>query len=263
MVVKPHFEEPPVREVNLTVYFKWVATLQALNLAQLRIDWKNPYPKVSEVPPLRPTDGRAFAKYLSENSFWPMPLTTFTNARGDRSVELQNDRFGIVWRFDEGPKAYPGYDDLAAELRDRFSQFREELKSNLTEDVEPVCVSISYQNLIEGYAPEAVAAGVLTGWNFGEGVVASPQSLGLHLDFQSPSEDSSVDIQVDIGTDNVDDPDIDKPCCALDISATVQLSSRDALNAALEKAHDLITDKFLGIINDDMRRRWRWRDGPV
>ncbi|MEU8259334.1 TIGR04255 family protein [Micromonospora sp. NPDC048999] len=254
------FEEPPVREVSLTVFFERVATLQSLNLAQLRVDWNESYPKVSEVPPRPALRGDApMRQYLGGNSFWPMPLTAFTNARGDQTIELQNDRFGIVWRFHQGPKTYPGYDELVAELLLRFAEFRRAVSSSLIQEIEPTDIHVSYTNLIEGVLPESLAVGILTNWQTSLAQLDPPELAGLRLHYCSPEleEDVALTIMVDPSFDR--DRERDDPCASLEIEGAISLQDAPSVDRPLAIAHDAVVRKFFELTNNDMRTKWGLR----
>ncbi|QKW11802.1 TIGR04255 family protein [Verrucosispora sp. NA02020] len=254
------FEEPPVREVSLTVFFERVATLQSLNLAQLRVDWKDAYPKVSEVPPRPPLRGDTpMHQYLGGNSFWPMPLTAFTNARGDQTIELQNDRFGIVWRFHQGPKTYPGYDELSTELLLRFEDFRRAISNSLAQELNPTDSYVSYTNLIEGVLPESLAVGILTNWQTSLARLDPPELAGLRLHYCSPEleEDVALTIMVDPSFDR--DRDRDDPCASLELEGSISLDDSLAIDQSLAIAHDAVVKKFLELTSNDMKTKWGLR----
>jgi uncharacterized protein (TIGR04255 family) len=258
MVGASRFEEPPVREVSLTVFFEPIATLQALNLAALRMDWSSDYPKVSEVPPRPPlrTEGR-FREYLGSNSFWPMPLTAFANERGNQTIELQNDRFGIVWRFDRSPKAYPGYDHLSNELLVRFVEFRSALTVSIDHDPVPVAASISYSNHIEGYDAATFALGVLTGWTVQNVASPQPDLASLYLHYCDPTDDDSVSVNITI--DSPVEAERIGPSCSLELHATSSVAG-DELAETLNRTHEAVHARFRQLINEKLEQRWGKRD---
>jgi uncharacterized protein (TIGR04255 family) len=253
------FEEPPVREVALTVFFERIPTLQALNLAQLRVNWGASYPKVGEVPPRLPIRGRqSYLEYLSTNSFWPMPLTTFTNNRGDQAIELQSDRFSLVWRFDEGPKAYPGYNVLSQELLTRFREFREGIAESVLAEVKVTDAILSYTNHVAGYKPESLALGILTGWVHDLSITASADVASLKLHYCSPYKDDDAALTVVVDQPKSDENE--EPASSLELEASISIRDGQDLEKRIRTAHDLLGQKFLDIANDDLRRRWGFQD---
>lgn len=257
MSIDPRFEEPPVREVALTIFFDRVPTLQSINLAKLRVRWANEYPKVSEVPPRPPLRGeRAFAEYLGTNSFWPMPFTAFTSTRGDRAIQIQSDRFGIAWRFDHAPKMYPGYEALSQELMMRFSEFREAILSELEQDVDPTDIDVEYTNLIEGYRPEDFAAGVLTKWSSSQSACGAADLAGLRLHFCSDVGDSNIALTVSV--DPTFDEESSGASCLFELNATTDMGPDDDIEVAMRTAHDVLVGKFVELTNDNLRARWGW-----
>ncbi|MEU7983019.1 TIGR04255 family protein [Micromonospora sp. NPDC049081] len=259
MSIDPRFEEPPVREVGLTIFFDRVPTLQSINLAKLRVSWANDYPKVSEVPPRPPLRGeRAFAEYLSSDSFWPMPFIAFTSTRGDRAIQIQSDRFGIAWRFDHAPKMYPGYEELSRELLTRFAEFREAIASELEQDLEPTDIDVEYTNLIDGYRPEDFAAGVLTNWANSQALCGPADLAGLRLHFCSNVGNSEIALTISINP--TFDEQSDASSCVFELNATAKMSPSDEVEGTMRAAHGVLVDRFVELTNDSLRAGWGWNN---
>lgn len=259
MVTELRFKEPPVREVALTVFFDRITTLQTINLAKLRVAWLSAYPKVNEVPPRPPLRGeRSFAEFLGSNSFWPMPFTTFEDESGRHAIQLQADRFGIVWNFAKSGEGYPGYVKLSDELMDRFGEFKEVIAQELEEDVRVTDVDLEYTNEVEGFSPEQLVLGILTNWQVDELSIERPSLAGLRLHYCTDvgSDDTTLDITVNPLFESAA-----SDACNLELRVTSSVSSQDEIVPRMNTAHDILIEKFLSVLNDEMRRRWGLHDG--
>jgi uncharacterized protein (TIGR04255 family) len=259
MVTELRFKDPPVREVALTVFFDKISTLQTINLARLRVAWLDAYPNVKEVPPRPPLRGdRSFAEFLGSNSFWPMPSTTFADESGRHAIQLQADRFGIVWNFAKFGEGYPGYMKLSAEVMSRFGEFKEVVAQELDENVKVTDVDLEYTNEVESLSPEELVLGILTNWQASELSVERANLAGLRLHYctNMKPDDTTLDITVDPLFESVANGG-----CTLEIKVTASVSSQDEVGSRMNSAHDVLVEKFLSILNDDMRRRWGLHDG--
>lgn len=254
MAGNPRFKEPPVREVALTVFFDRIPTLQTINLARLRVNWMETYPNVNEVPPRPPFRGeRSYAEFLGSNSSWPMPFTTFSDDFGDHVIQLQADRFGIVWSFAKYRRGYPGYERLSQELFSRFEEFQAEVSRELGIDTTVTDIDLEYTNEVENYSPEQLALGILTGWRDVPLTVNQADLAGLCLHYCDDLDigDGALTISVETpsGTDRTD-------TCSLELNVTARVTDQRDVHLSMESAHDLLVNRFVSLLNDDLRRQW-------
>lgn len=159
------FLKPPVRRVELTIYFDASDAVQASHVAPLSQIWKEMYPIVTEHAPTPPGDESSDnISVLNANSYWPIPFTRYSSEVDRRSVAFQRDRFEVRWNFDEESGApYPGFESLLATLRQEFDVFSGVLHdSDLTLSIKKA--ECRYVNRIQGITAAQLAVGVLTDW---------------------------------------------------------------------------------------------------
>lgn len=120
----PKFENPPVKETVLGLQFDPIGDLTASRLGvfaeSLGRGWR-----VDEQPQL-PTVIEAFAQQRVTLPLNVRKLSRLriTNAKGDRMIQVQYNRFHYNWLGQAGPP-YPTYDVLRPEFQRYFDLFRE------------------------------------------------------------------------------------------------------------------------------------------
>jgi uncharacterized protein (TIGR04255 family) len=259
MASGPRFEAPPVREVALTIYFDPVRTMQTLTIAQLRVDWLDDYPKLSEaIPRLSWKDpSTSFVDMLSGDAVWPMPLCEFINAAGDKAIQIQNDRFGIVWRFDGPPDSYPGHQILAEELLTRFGAFERLVAERMTASINVERVTIGYENYIDGLTPQQLAIGILTNWSAEVGGNAGDADrCALRLGYLPGEDRRDTFVALNVRVDPCAEFEGTAPAATLSLNATREIHDVKELVSGLEETHAAIIEGFLKITTDDMKRQW-------
>lgn len=259
MAPGPHFEDPPVREVSLTIYFDSIRTMQTLTLAQLRVEWLEDYPKLSEVVPRLPwkESQNSFVDMLAGDANWPMPLCEFINAAGDKTIQIQNDRFGIVWRFDGPPDSYPGHQVLADELLSRFGSFERLVGERMELHVSVERVTVGYINYVDGMTPQRLAVGILTNWSKAvEDNAAIADRCALRIGYVQDDENVTAAVASNVRVDPCLALEGAGPAAALSLDATRQVNGSKELVAGLEETHAAIVKTFLEITTDEMKRQW-------
>lgn len=259
MLGEPRFARPPVREVELTILFEPLETLQTLTLAPLRVDWSEDYPKLSEVAP-RPSSqerGRESVKFVPTEGSWPMPLCTFISTDGNRAIQVQNDMFGITWSFDAQSPTYPGFEALRQELCAKFTEFERLVGSALGIEVKVTEVSTSYLNHVEGMPAEDLCLGVLTGWTVEPRATQESSidyaGIRVHHCASDNNQQTSLLIGVDTAVSEAED---DGPAATLRLQGERMTDSSKVVTESLSIVHDILLAKFLQLTTPEMRERW-------
>jgi uncharacterized protein (TIGR04255 family) len=245
------FDEPPVRSVQLCLYFDEVTALKTSHLSSLREIWRDDYPVADELSPLPPRRSDATSRII-ESDDWPMPYTSFTSEDSGAGLAIQGDRFCRTWSF-TGDQ-YPGFDALLDDLAGKWSQFVDVVAREVGSRVKIVGASCLYANEFSGLQPGELSLGVLSSWTapFSPTTRARYQGARLHY---------------------CDDPDLDG--CAITISVDEQASDTPTLTlfvevdaeenphkdssegaSLLRRAHSQLIRSFLSRTNAEQHQRW-------
>jgi hypothetical protein len=246
------FVKPPVRRVELTVFFTASGAVQASHVASLSQVWKDTYPKVTERPPTPPDDDPSDqVSVLNQTSHWPIPFTTYSSAVERRSVAFQQDRFQVRWDFDEETGTpYPGFDSLLRTMRNEFEVFSGTLRENdLTLDVESS--ECRYVNHIAGVTAAELAVGVLTGWQGSAAPRVSDSGyVGIRLhEFTATGEDAKHDCSSLVAVDAKEDG-------SPSLSIIVTHNGGQNELGGIVHAHAALIETFLKHTSDEQHRMW-------
>ncbi|WDF33717.1 hypothetical protein PTW37_01950 [Arthrobacter agilis] len=250
-VHKPlRFATPPVKQVELTVYFRSDVTISASAIAPLNARWKSIYPSVAENPPLMSEDVEDRFSFIGQtSSHWPIPFTRYTSEQERRSVAFQQDRFEVQWDFDDSEGSpYPGFESLLQTLRTEFAAFTETLKESSI-NLEVSGSRCHYENRLSGMSAAELAVGILTGWRGVPDQQADESGyVGIRV-HACPTKDRE-DCSTLVAVDAQDDGD---PSLAFFVSR--KGPDNDGLGG-IARAHDELIDAFLRYTTDDQRNAW-------
>lgn len=255
---KLRFTDPPVVSVSLTVFFEPLERLQASHLSSLREQWKDHYPNLAELPPLRPRNRGGNEAALVPIGSWPCPYIMFSSEDDQSSIAIQSDRFIRSWSFraTETPVVtYPGFDTIREDLVRHFNQFKETVRTELDQKVTVTGSECDYLNLLDNeMTPEQLMVGVTTKWNLvASAPISSATTYGgvrLHLCAADALEGCSVTLQLDVDSDGP----------MLDIQSAFDISADDATAdldlGGLDLAHDKLIETFLEYTSVEMQSKW-------
>ncbi|OXS33884.1 hypothetical protein CHR28_17625 [Streptomyces sp. XY006] len=260
MAEQLRFERPPVHAVSLALLFDTLPKLQTLDLAQLRVDWREDYPILRESTPMPAWQAseQDDVEFVRSGLSWPMALCSLTTEAGDREVRFQQDRFVLKWNLSDGENSYPGYQALKAELLAKFDQF-----SKLSQSVSGVLprvkrADVTYTNKIPGVSAHQAMAGVLTGW---KSESSFPFRVPDYCGFRVHYDESELDprVAVLIGVDSaVTEPSDGEftEGASLIIDAESQVDTEDDFTDRMDRAHEVVAGAFLEVTSDGMRSQW-------
>jgi uncharacterized protein (TIGR04255 family) len=163
----PHFENPPVVEVAISVQFHPLVNLRTGHLGLLWNQFRDRFPKIQEQPPLsqiiegfgpatspklnvemRVGVAAGSALGATANPGWPVSRCQFLTELEDQVIQVQADRILFNWRKIEGAGEYPRYSKMSALFKDTFEKFREFLERERLGSLAPNQCEITYVNRI-------------------------------------------------------------------------------------------------------------------
>ena len=248
------FESPPIQQVVLSIFFKPLFALQVSQLIPIINQWSAHYPHLEEfsrisvwrsLTPEEANEVRSVGRMRT-------PLFVLQSAGGQRSLQFQQDRLELVWRFEaEGScNEYVGYVALKREIEQRFSEFAESMQRSANLDVVPERSDATYQNLVDMPVRD-FCVGVLTSW---ESSKASPENQtfysGMRLSgfLQDDDEDGDALVSIDPGPDGG----------GTDFTIDVQRPVREDVSylTALDEAHQVVLRIFTRLVSADLLESW-------
>ena len=158
------FDQPPVRSVVLTVYFKALEDFTLVHAMRLTSDWADKYPDVRQES-LRPRP----QEVASSNPFsgeWPLPRVVLTHQSLSHALSFQSDQISLRWTFDEKGESgnYPGFERLLRELEQAFSHFSQVIDSDSSSNVQIQACTCEYVNIVDEIGFEQWVLGYVTDW---------------------------------------------------------------------------------------------------
>lgn len=245
------FAQPPVKVVELTIFFDQLEGLQASHLSQLREKWRGEYPQVAELAPSAPPRNNVTRPTISGpgSGTWPCPEVQFSTADGDEGLAIQNDRVIRRWYF--GFKEYPGFAALSDDLLSRLDQFEHVLKTELgVQGLTFTGGQCWYVNEIENMNDDELAVGLLTGWS---GTVANTgvrrwSFLRLHKCDDVELDGCSL-------TATVDGNHEDSPVLILD-SLTDDVREGEGPRELIDRAHGQLLREFMELTSEVQHEKW-------
>lgn len=253
------FTDPPVISVSLTVYFEPVEALQATHLSSLREAWRDDFPNVAELPPLRSRNRGGEEASLVPIGAWPCPYVMFTTAGDESSIAIQSDRFICSWAFPTGdaPSTYPGFQDIRARLVSHFTEFSETVRREVDRELTLTGSECDYLNLLDNnLSVEELMVGITTKWStrVSHAVSAAVSYGGVRLHLCNDDDLLGCTVNIKLDVDNDDDGPV------LGISSFFDLPSEgedaDLPLGGLDRAHDRLIATFLEYTSDEMQQSW-------
>lgn len=252
------FTDPPVVSVALTVYFEPLENLQASHLSSLREQWKDHYPHLAELPPLRPRNRGGNEAALVPLGSWPCPYVMFSSQDEQSFIAIQSDRFIRSWSFsanEDTVTVYPGFEQIREDLVQHFDEFKETVRAELDQEIVITGSECDYLNLLnDEMSFEQLMVGVTTKWSASiDTPVRSAVTYGgvrLHLCDSEELEGCSVTLRLDVDSDGP----------MLGIESALGLSESDAATelelGGLDRAHEKLIETFLDYTSNQMHDKW-------
>jgi len=247
-------ESPPVQQVVLSIFLKPLLALRTSQLIPIIGKWEKSYPQLDELPhqqSWRPLTSDEVGELGSLGRPSPTPLFIMRSADQQRSLQIQRDRFELVWRFEAtgSQNEYVGYRSLREEIEQRFSEFSDAVRETAKLEVIPERADATYQNLIDMPVRD-FCVGVLSSWESSNASlsVASAYS-GMRLGgLEGEPEGGYSVIRIDPG------PDGQGTDLTIDVQCPV--SPDRSYLVSLDEAHRLVVSLFTGLVGAELLESW-------
>jgi uncharacterized protein (TIGR04255 family) len=152
----PHFRDPPVSEVALSIQFDPLSRLQIHHFGLLWLEFQTRFPKVESRPPI----DRQVETFPKEPVTQPQiafelvnpfitPRVWFISANGSELLQVQQDRFIVNWRRVRPEDRYPRYPHIRRMLEDEFIIFAKFVAAQKLGNIVPNQCEVTYINQIQ------------------------------------------------------------------------------------------------------------------
>jgi hypothetical protein len=243
------FTQPPVRSVDLTLYFTPIADLKVTSLLAFLSKWSDRYELTSESFALPPADSsQPMSDFFSGDEF-PCPWLTFFDAETGHQLGFQNDRFSLFWEFKDG-KDYEGFAQLKVELFDRFAAFSEGVGQVAGASPVVVRAECEYFNNLEDVRPLDVGARALHGADPLPEMTVTPTTYAFHATLP-PVEDGGIRVEVDLNAATRDGQNV----LWID-SVAIRTDGEPTAEELLDSAHEQLLLGFLTTASPSQLEKW-------
>jgi uncharacterized protein (TIGR04255 family) len=115
------FENPPINEVAVGLFFQPITALRAEHIGALWGTIRDQFPNSSQNPPLLSPGQTSFSQLTLPGEVFPLPRFWFISADETNLLQLQRDAFFFNWRRRESD--YPRFKSVLAQFEEYFSFF--------------------------------------------------------------------------------------------------------------------------------------------
>lgn len=245
----PRFDNPPVSETVYGVVFTRLPELKAPYLGLLWERYRSEYPKCDEVPRLLDTSQETFNQ-------WITPRVWFLHNDDSRVIQVQDNRFFYNWRKRE--QAYPNYDVVFPEFRDKFEIFQSFLQDHNLGNIVPQSLELTYINHIpvgSGWTKLAEISQLLPdlGWrDNSDRFLPQPQNMSVNIGFLLPDGKGTLVATVQTGRRAPDGA----PIIILQLSANGPPESNkpEEFSGWFDLAHEWIVQGFEDLTSVEVQR---------
>ena len=264
----PKYENPPVREVVMSIQFDPLTRLTPVHLGRWWDDRRREqYPLTEERPPLQSTK-EEFTPSVPPNfnfkiSGAPMtPAVWFLTPNRSELLQIQRDRFSRNWTGSEAG-TYPSFEQLRPAFADDFGEFRRFLIGEGIGDPLITQCEITYVNPIEagdGWQRLGELGKVFAPWSgsYAEGFLPEPEDVQLATRFVIPGASGEPIGRLYVTLQPGFDPATLAPRMLLTLSARGRPLSPGypGAEAFLEVGHEWIVKGFSTLTTEEMQKRW-------
>ena len=248
---------PPVNEVVLTTYFDPV--LKGLRNEHIGLFWSSvasEFPRVEQNPPLSISNNQGEALVGSDEVF-PMPRYWFISKDRSEVIQAHKQAFTYNWR-NVGNDPYPGFHDQVKPAFDKYSDLFVRFLRDHTEDAAPAVnrCELTYVDIIEQceyWSGPGDTAMVVPSFS-------ALKHIGNPLAFEfnhlyryqySPQDELQIAIR---SVNQREKPEVAGLMLQFEMTGDTTGKSKDHVSEWFMRAHEKITEVFVGITDPKIRK---------
>ncbi len=269
------FGNPPVIEVVLSAQFDPIKGLRGPQTGLLWQKFRDRFPKFEEHPPLEPVI-ESFGITRAKNVNLKFELiegvpeirTWFLSDRGDKLIQVQQDRFIHNWRKVTDKDEYPRYGHVVSTFAKELAVFRDFIDEERLGELFFNQCEVTYVNHIvsgEGWSGHGQIDKVLRAWKEvdKEAFLQEPEDLRLAIRYIIPDDQNKPIGRLHISAVPLFRVSDNKPLLALTLTARCKPEGRgiEGLIESLNKAHEWVVRGFASATTPGMHEIWERCDG--
>lgn len=254
----PKFENPPVAEVAISVFFNGLPGLKTAHIGKFWNLIEKDYPKTQDVLPILENPA-SIQHLISLEAPIPLRRVHLISADDIFVTQIQQNFFAHNWRKMKDTDVYPSFDrpkELFLKMWNTFQTFLREIKAG---DMVPTRYEITYINQIiepKGAFPLALErySPVISLQRAHDGsLVSNPKALTAELQYDLPEKLGTLRVAFKQGERAPDKMEV----MQVDLTARV-FSTPDGpdLPDWLEKAHERLALSFVSLTTKAAHEKW-------
>jgi uncharacterized protein (TIGR04255 family) len=260
----PHFRNPPVVETALSVTF---SPLLKWNIGFLGHYWslvRDQYPNIEVAPPV-PAAIEVFGDEAPKQPTINLELGPpkvrcwFSDATGNRLIQVQHNRFTYNWRRVQRADAYPRYSQILPNFIREWARYCDFLKKEA--DQEPMVnqAEVNYSNHIErghGWEIPADLSKILAGWSgqTSDGFLPKPDTCSVNVSYPMPGNAGRLRIVAEPAIRILDGVQI----IQIEVTARVRPKPEQLrdIGSCMDLAHEWVVRGFTDFTSVAMHKLW-------
>lgn len=253
----PSYGKAPLDEVVCGVRFQTPDRLRFPHTGLLWEKFRSVYPKIEHAPPIAAAKGEIFTDAATG---LPLPRIWFINESDDQLVQFQFDRFYFNWRRRQAE--YPRYSHVIRNFESAYDAVVALFHDSELGELKPLDCELSYINhIVKGRDwntiddLEIIFSDLV--WHKRTRFLPTPESLSWRAEF--PLEDmGTVSISLKHATRIPEKTHL----FVLELTARGigGATSKAAIRAWFDAAHQWLVQGFTDLITPEMQRRWERQD---
>lgn len=258
------YARPPVRRAEFTLYFSPIRFDIAL-IALLQKKWADLYPAIAQRSP-RPRPSAIVPGEFS-GSIWPLPAVEQASQTFNPILAYQYDQISLAWTFESEPRdghRYPGFQRLASELCDRFSELVGIVAARDGDNIVAQGASCYYTNSLPGdFTSADWVMGFLTNWTASghrsrSDISAEYLSLKVHRQEENLRTGTrrSAWIELDEGDEQPGELDISSLSIPSEEFRGIASGAVEAARLLLDDAHSYEIHNFESSFSRETKEKW-------
>ena len=251
----PKFENPPVVEVAISVFFKTLPEFKTAHYGKFWRIIETEYPRTEDQQPIVEIP---FIDMIASN-LPPFRRVFLISENGNLVTQMQSNFFGHNWRRVKESDKYPSFEVPRKHFLQKWDMFKKFARELNVGDIDATRYEITYVNQFvepKGAFPRAIESySPVISLHPADGneLLANPKALSAELQFDLPEKLGTLRVSFKQG-ERVSDK---KEVMQVDLTARILVTpSGPDLSNWLERTHEHIAASFVDLTTSEAHRKW-------
>ena len=265
----PHFENPPLTEVAISVQFDSLPDLQAPQIGLLWSKFRGRFPKTEQHSPVDPVIEKFEPPSQPKIQFEisnapPVPRCWFLNEAGSELIQVQLNRFTHNWRKTKQEDEYPRYDHVKKQFSKELIEFCQFLNEEKLGEFRPNQCEISYINHIELsdiWNTHSQLGKILTVWDqkYSDDFLSEPENIRVATQHVFTNDERNPIGRLHVSAQPAFSVSSNEPIFVVNLTARGAPTdqSNEGVLAFMDRGREMIVRGFTSITTPEMHKFWR------